>query len=220
MTPGSAPNCIISINGVIQEPAVAYTVSGSTITFTAAPATGATFFGVVVGVLNANTYDAGSVVSGTLPDARLSAWFTNAKAGQIAFPATQNASSDVNTLDDYEEGTWTPADGSGAGLIFTSVVGAYIKIGKLVIVWSQFIYPSTASGANAIISGLPFTTGSPGGNIYGAVTVYTTLTTYLGAIAAAGGTTINMTTQAGTFYTNAQLSLLQFRLYITYQAAA
>ena len=27
----------------------------------------------------------------------------------IIFPATQNASSDVNTLDDYEEGTWTPA---------------------------------------------------------------------------------------------------------------
>ena len=29
----------------------------------------------------------------------------------IAFPATQNASSDANTLDDYEEGTWTPTLG-------------------------------------------------------------------------------------------------------------
>jgi len=33
----------------------------------------------------------------------------------VAFPATQSASANANTLDDYEEGTWTPADTSGAG---------------------------------------------------------------------------------------------------------
>jgi len=32
---------------------------------------------------------------------------SGASAGQIKFPATQNASADANTLDDYEEGTWT-----------------------------------------------------------------------------------------------------------------
>ncbi len=40
----------------------------------------------------------------------------------ITFPATQSASSDANTLDDYEEGTWTPSDGSGAGLSITFIL--------------------------------------------------------------------------------------------------
>ena len=44
------PNAlIISINGVIQEPATDYTVSGSNITFTTAPSSGDNFFGVAMG---------------------------------------------------------------------------------------------------------------------------------------------------------------------------
>ena len=39
-TPGVSTQLIISIAGVIQEPETAYTVSGSTITFTSAPAPG------------------------------------------------------------------------------------------------------------------------------------------------------------------------------------
>jgi len=50
--PATTRNLIISINGVIQEPDTAYTVSGSTITFTSAPTTGATFFGVLNGQPN------------------------------------------------------------------------------------------------------------------------------------------------------------------------
>jgi hypothetical protein len=54
----------------------------------------------------------------------------------IAFPATQSASSDANTLDDYEEGTWTPVwtgstSGSGSP---GSITGHYVKVGKMVIV--------------------------------------------------------------------------------------
>ena len=54
-SPGTAQNVFISLNGVWQEPGVAYTVSGSTITFDVAPAFGTDFFGVQlgsVGVLN------------------------------------------------------------------------------------------------------------------------------------------------------------------------
>ena len=41
---------------------------------------------------------------------------TSATGTGIAFPATQSASSDANTLDDYEEGTWTPTySGSTSG---------------------------------------------------------------------------------------------------------
>jgi hypothetical protein len=37
----------------------------------------------------------------------------SASGSGISFPATQSASSDANTLDDYEEGTWTPSVGWG-----------------------------------------------------------------------------------------------------------
>jgi hypothetical protein len=75
----------------------------------------------------------------------------------ITFPATQSASTDANTLDDYEEGTWTPVDGSGASLSFTGASGTYTKIGRLVTVIGTTTYPTTASGAVTNIAGLPFT---------------------------------------------------------------
>jgi hypothetical protein len=75
----------------------------------------------------------------------------------IAFPAAQVASTDVNTLDDYEEGTWTPSDQSGAGLTLTfSGTARYTKVGRLVHVQAQITYPSTANGSNALLGGLPF----------------------------------------------------------------
>ena len=74
----------------------------------------------------------------------------------ITFPATQSASSDANTLDDYEEGTWTPTDASGAGLNFTSPAGVYTKIGRQVTLIARLIWPTNASTANAEIGGLPF----------------------------------------------------------------
>jgi len=61
-TPGSAQNLIIAVGGVIQEPAVAYNISASTITFTSAPATNATFWGVQLGdVLTIGTPSNGTV---------------------------------------------------------------------------------------------------------------------------------------------------------------
>jgi hypothetical protein len=74
----------------------------------------------------------------------------------IQFPATQVASTDANTLDDYEEGTWTPADGSGAGLTFTVDHARYTKVGRLVTGQAKLTYPATVDGSGAQISGLPF----------------------------------------------------------------
>jgi hypothetical protein len=83
----------------------------------------------------------------------------------ITFPATQSAQSDANTLDDYEEGTWTPAFAAN-GNPFTSVghtvqSGRYIKVGSLVYV-SFLLRAADAStigsaSGGLIISGLPFT---------------------------------------------------------------
>jgi len=74
----------------------------------------------------------------------------------IKFPATQSASADANTLDDYEEGTWTPTDLSGAGLTFTNLGSAYVKVGQMVLVQSYINWPVTGSSASTQVGGLPF----------------------------------------------------------------
>ncbi|HRH28257.1 MAG TPA: glycosyl hydrolase family 28-related protein [Aquabacterium sp.] len=74
----------------------------------------------------------------------------------IKFPATQTSSSNVNTLDDYEEGTWTPTDISGAGLTFALATGFYTKIGNVVTFSVTVVYPTTANTASASFSKPPF----------------------------------------------------------------
>ncbi len=81
----------------------------------------------------------------------------NANGTGIVFPQAQSQSSDPNTLDDYEEGTWTPTDGSGAGLTFLSGnSGRYTKIGRCVFIDCEVPYPTNSSGATATIANLPF----------------------------------------------------------------
>lgn len=84
--------------------------------------------------------------------------------GQIAFPATQNPSSNANTLDDYEEGTWTPGisfSGGTTGIAYNSRSGGYVTIGALVFVWGRITLSNKGSSAgDMLITGLPFTIGS------------------------------------------------------------
>jgi hypothetical protein len=74
----------------------------------------------------------------------------------IAFPATQSASSNANTLDDYEEGTWTPNTGGNA--TYTTQIGNYTKIGNLVFAKFDIEINVTGTGSSATLSGLPFQT--------------------------------------------------------------
>jgi hypothetical protein len=62
----------------------------------------------------------------------------------------------ANALDDYEEGTYSVTDQSGAGLSFSVTSNRYVKIGKLVWVSIELTYPTTTSTAGVRIS-LPFT---------------------------------------------------------------
>ncbi len=80
----------------------------------------------------------------------------NLTGGQIAFPSTHVPSSDANTLDDYEEGTWTPTDVSGAGLTLSNVGSSYVKVGQMVLVQSYINWPVTGSSASTQVGGLPF----------------------------------------------------------------
>ena len=107
----------------------------------------------------------------------------SASGAGITFPATQSASTDVNTLDDYEEGTWTPTYAStGATITHTGQTARYIKVGSFV--WVSFaIQTSGASGTltNGLgITGLPFTPLNVPSNystIGGPTCNFTTLTT-------------------------------------------
>jgi hypothetical protein len=71
----------------------------------------------------------------------------------ITFPATQVAKSDANTLDDYEEGTWTPT--ASTNVTGSSGAGTYTKIGR--IVHCRGNLNITAISGDFTISGLPFT---------------------------------------------------------------
>ena len=84
---------------------------------------------------------------------------TTSGAG-ITFPATQSASTDANTLDDYEEGTWTPSyyGSSSAGTTtYASRNGTYQKIGNCVFCEWYLDWSSKTGTGDALIGGLPFT---------------------------------------------------------------
>lgn len=87
-------------------------------------------------------------------------------SGQIVFPATQNASADANTLDDYEEGTWTlvVAFGGGTtGQTSSANTGRYTKVGRQVTLSGTITLTAKGSSVgDAAISGLPFTIGGTG----------------------------------------------------------
>lgn len=79
---------------------------------------------------------------------------TTLTGGQIAFPGVQVPSAGGNTLDDYEEGSWTPSVGGTA--TYTARSGAYIKIGRVVHVWFDLTINAIGTGSTNTISGLPF----------------------------------------------------------------
>ena len=79
----------------------------------------------------------------------------------IQFPATQVPSADPNTLDDYEEGTFTTtltASTSGTITVRSAFnTGQYIKIGKMCFVSGYIEIDSVSSPIGTLIMNLPFT---------------------------------------------------------------
>lgn len=75
----------------------------------------------------------------------------------ITFPATAVTATDANTLDDYEEGTWTAQiqTESGTNWTITSQNCKYIKIGKIVYVEASIAYSAKGSGQLSLAT-LPF----------------------------------------------------------------
>jgi hypothetical protein len=88
----------------------------------------------------------------------------------ITFPATAVAASDANTLDDYEEGTFTATvQGSTTSgtATYTTQTAQYTKIGNRVLFNLRIIYTGGTGTGNLRVGGLPFTSSS---SMAGAVT--------------------------------------------------
>jgi hypothetical protein len=80
--------------------------------------------------------------------------------GGVVFGAT-GGNVTGKTLDDYEEGSWTPfisgASTTGTGT-YSTQVGRYVKVGKKVNCWGILVSNSTHTGTGTLqISGFPFT---------------------------------------------------------------
>lgn len=74
----------------------------------------------------------------------------------ITFPAAQSASSNANTLDDYEEGTFTPTFVLGT-FTYNQQVGSYTKVGRLVTVCFLISWTAKSSSGTISVAGFPFT---------------------------------------------------------------
>jgi hypothetical protein len=83
----------------------------------------------------------------------------------ITFPAAVSASSNANTLDDYEEGTFTPVITATSGsLTYANQAGKYTKIGNTVVCtfWIQWSANNSLSGSQTFMEGLPFASAGGG----------------------------------------------------------
>lgn len=137
---GTYPNPGFAVDMATQAELDAHTGSSA--------AHGAT--GAVVGTTNAQTLTnktlSAPVVTGT----------TDLQGGQIKFPAAQVPSADPNTLDDYEEGTWTP---TLSGITFVGTQSNeynYIKVGRLVHVSIYLSAATSVTIGNFSTITLPF----------------------------------------------------------------
>jgi hypothetical protein len=239
----------VIVNNVEQIPS-GYSVSGTTLTFSAAPSAGtsnvyvrylsttnlslaipagtsAAFNTVTATSLTATTLAAtNSSYTGTLTGAAATfSGIVAANGGGIQFPATQVASADANTLDDYEEGTWTPVDSSGAGLSLSNTSGNcfYTKVGRTVTVSFRLTYPSTASGSVAVIGGLPFLSANTTVNNQSLCFAEQNFSAgAMGVLNYNAASFLFLTTNGSsvTVHTNAGVSTKDFRGSATYQAAS
>ena len=137
ITADRATQLVISIGGVIQEPDTAYTVSGSTITFTGPPPSGASFFGIVlgdtldIGAPSDQTVTAAKIASGGLGTSSLAdASVTAAKVAANGLGANTFAAKSVGTAA-IADAAITGAKVAAAGLAANTLAAGAVTIAKV-----------------------------------------------------------------------------------------
>lgn len=121
----------------------------------------------------------------------------------FGFPATQAASSDPNTLDDYEEGSWTPVLGGTA--TYTVNAGRYVKIGRQVTVTGTISVNVLGTGSASVIQGLPFAS-SPEFNYSASIGYWASTASAFACIIGTCGSATNITLYSATSATGTLLN--------------
>lgn len=106
---------------------------------------------------------------------------------------------------EYFEGTWTPVDGSGAGLSFAGASAYCVRESRQVTANMDMVFPVNASGAAAVIGGLLFTAMARA-EAGGATFLYKAATTLATGRVVASGNTCAFYTEAGAALPNSALS--------------
>lgn len=120
-------------------------------------------------------------------------------------------------------GTWTPADGSGAGLSFTVTDARFVKVGRLVTISAAITWPATADATAITVSGLPFPSFNGTSSLMAAGPCGTgnaTVNGLLAVVNSPNSSTMRFLTAAGAGVTNATLSTIKITFTISYIANA
>lgn len=177
--------CTVRFTGILTLTNGASLVLPGALNITTSVGDFAVFRGYASGVVRCVTY---------IPATKLIAF-----GGQILFPSTQVPSSDPNTLDDYEEGTWVPS--LGGNTTYTAQTGTYTKIGRMVYLQGELNITSIGTGSASTISGNPFTPAqlSTGSVLWG---TSNTSATYISCYAASSSIVMIGTTAAAASITD------------------
>lgn len=119
----------------------------------------------------------------------------------IKFPASVYSSSDANTLDDYEEGTWTPSVATGiTSPTYTTQSGYYTKIGDIMLFQIKIVLSGGTPNGSAVVVTLPKTAQASIGDTYvnvGIATAASGATNIKGRITQ-GTSSVTLVTQTAT----------------------
>ena len=181
--PASANQLLVSLNGVIQKPGSSFTVSGSTLTFSSALTSSDSIDFIIsmgepllIGTPSDNTVTTNKLVNDSVTGAKiennptiagnLTVSGTSTNTGLITASAgvAIGGTGSANTLDDYEEGTFSPTyigDTSNPTVSFTTQIGRYTKVGRQVHIVGYLRVNSVSGGGGGLaIGSLPFQNGS------------------------------------------------------------
>ena len=164
VSPGTANDIVVSLGGVIQNPNQDFTIAGSTITFTTAPASGLSFFAVVLG----QSIDSSVVTpaDGSVTGTKLSNPLDLSDNHKIRFGTG-------NDLSIYHDGSHSYIEDSGTGNL-------------RILTSSTFTVNNAANSANMILA-------TDGGSVdlyFNAVKKFETAS---GGISLTGGAAANIT---------------------------
>jgi len=107
--PGLAQNVLLSLGGVIQQPGVDYSISGSGLTFTTPPVSGTTFFATVLG----DAQSVGTPSDGTVTPASIASGYDFAfpnlnVTGVVTIASGSAASPSLTFTGDLNTGLYSP----------------------------------------------------------------------------------------------------------------